>query len=161
MDDRTMDIYLIAGCSQPPKNLGPAAANAGPGLLSRLLARRPGFLGMELNQQEAADALAALRQNGARGMAVAAGYRTGGLKMEDALPIADAFLSEQKQRQYPDVPFEPTRFVREEALWWTFCRTSETLIERGVVPGALYAAIDKLGGHVWTEAEQAAFLAPD
>jgi hypothetical protein len=164
MDKQTMDIYLIAGCKQSPKVSGSATPLFGgasdPAMLSRLLAERPGFLGVNLNAHDAADALLRLKQSGARGMVVAAGYRTGGLRMEDALPIAEDYLAALVAQRYPAVPFEGIRFVREEALWWTFARSSEALIGQGYVPGALFAAIDKLDGHVWTEDEQAAFLAP-
>ncbi len=159
-----MDIYLIAGCKQSPKFSGNNPALFGgasdPALLSRLLAERPGFLGVNLTAHDAAAALLRLKESGARGMIVAADYRKGGLKMEDALPIAEDHLAAQVARHYPAVPFEGVRFVREEALWWTFSRPSEALIAQGYVPGALFAAIDKLDGHVWSEEEQAAFLAP-
>jgi hypothetical protein len=160
MSDRNMDIYLIAGCKQSPKGGALSSGASQSALLTRLFEERPGFLGMSLNAKDAAAALAQLKESGARGMVVAADYRHGGLKMEDALPLAEAHLARQITQHFPHVPFEAIRFVREEALWWTFCRPSEALIEQGYVPGALYAAIDKLDGHVWDDNEQAAFLSP-
>ena len=149
----------IAGCNRLSGGTATLIAND-PSLVGRLMASRPGFLGVDMSPAEAVTALRQLTDNGARGSIIAADYRRATLRMEDAFERADLELGERQRREYPDVPFEPTRFVREEALWWTFCRPSEALIALGYVPGALYAAVDKLDGHLWSEDEQASFLSP-
>lgn len=154
-----MDVYLIQGCTTRP-NLPRTCA--GPDRLSlpvRLMERRPGFLGLDLSLTQAEALLDACRAAGARGSVVAAQYRqTQVVSMEAAMDIADHELNRLQRLLATKAPFEPTRFVREEALWWVFCRPSEALIAAGYVPGALFVAVDKLDGHVWSEDSQAEFL---
>jgi hypothetical protein len=162
MNESTMDIYLIQGCQArpewPPFMTGHTGETALLSLRIRLAERRPGFLGLDLSMAEAQALLDACRQVGARGSVVAARYRAeAALRMEDAMDVADTEL-DRAQRHHPGVAFEPTRFVREEALWWVFCRPSQQLIDAGFVPGALYAAVDKQDGHLWSADDQAAFL---
>lgn len=156
-----MDLYLIEGCRRVPdlSRFAPQLGAAVIGLAARCAERRPGFLRLDLAPAEADALLAALRGEGARGSAVRSRYREGSaLPMEQAWEIADRALDMRVQRDAPAVRFDDTRFVREEALWWVFCRPSPQLIDQGVVPGALFAAVDKLDGHLWSDEAQSAFF---
>ncbi len=154
-----MDVYLIEGCRTQPSLPSTFAGLAELSLPVRLMERRPGFLGLDLPMAQARALLDTCRAAGARGSVVAARYRQAQVvSMESALDIADEELNRQQRLLATKLAFEPTRFVREEALWWVFCRPSEALIAAGHVPGALFVAVDKLDGHVWTEDSQAEFL---
>ena len=41
----------------------------------------------------------------------------------------------------------------ENNRFWTFVSGSDELFEQGIVPGAVYACVDKMDGHIWTEDE--------
>ncbi len=50
--------------------------------------------------------------------------------------------------------FGPVKFRRENERFWVFSAGSGQLFEEGYVPGAVYACIDKIDGHVWSLEEQ-------
>jgi hypothetical protein len=41
----------------------------------------------------------------------------------------------------------------ENERFWTFVCGSDQLFDEGYVPGAVYACVDKVDGHVWADAE--------
>lgn len=41
----------------------------------------------------------------------------------------------------------------ENDLFWTFLAGSAELMDEGIVPGAVYACVDKQTGRVWTKEE--------
>ncbi len=41
----------------------------------------------------------------------------------------------------------------EQSVCWTFGAVSEQLVKEGRIPGALYAGVDKLDGHIWKQTD--------
>ena len=53
--------------------------------------------------------------------------------------------------------FNAVKYRRDEGLYWVFSAASEQLIEEGYVPGAVFACVDKMDGHIWSEEEHARY----
>lgn len=155
------DIYLSAGCRSLP-DLGdllrrvPKLAEAA--LQEKLLARHPGFLELDVSEQDALALLERLRGSKARGQVVPAGYRTPSVSINDALPTAERFIAKLHETHFTSYTFEPVHFWREGPRWWIFLAGSEQLQREGVSPGAFFAYVDKLDGHVWQQPEIAHLL---
>lgn len=154
----TFDLYLVYGCGQPPDwdtlaQLYPPTATDG-ALRDRLCERKTGFVGLDLpDKQTAASMLRELRRYGANGRVVDAGYRSPRVSMEVARPIAEAAIQNHISTREPRVEYKPSTFVSENAQYWTFGAESPELVEKGMIPGAFFASVDKLDGHVWTSEE--------
>jgi hypothetical protein len=78
------------------------------------------------------------------------------LTVDDALPIAerhiaDVIANSKRLRRYE---FGPVLYSRDNDRVWTFAAGSRQLQEEGYVPGAVFASIDKVDGHVWSNKEQ-------
>jgi hypothetical protein len=72
-----------------------------------------------------------------------------------ALQIAERHIREQIQNS---VFFSRHRFGEvglqsENESFWTFVCGSDELFDKGYVPGAVYACVDKADGHLWSDEE--------
>ena len=75
------------------------------------------------------------------------------LTYTEALPIAERHIKAQiagsaflARHQFGTVGLQS-----ENERFWTFVCGSAQLFEQGIVPGAVYACVDKADGRVWSE----------
>lgn len=125
--------------------------------LNQTLAQKlvPGFMGLNLPVDLAAELLECLERSGGHGLVVPIGYRQPKVTMEMAYPIAHEEIAHRQELRFPNYKFEPTKFFREGVMWWEFGSGSEELTQKtGIIPGVIRAFVDKLDGHIWTSAEQ-------
>jgi hypothetical protein len=155
------DIYLANGCKSFPdlSDLVDSFPELGTFQFQRrLLSASPEFLGLNLTIDVARKLIRRFKYTEAkgRGMIIPAKYRnnTPSLTAEDAYPIANEALNKM-QAQYPDVIFGETVYdsFRDSLMYFTFISPSKKWFDEGLIPGALFANIDKLDGHVWTSEE--------
>lgn len=151
------DIYLSSGCSRlidVSHQAAEAPVLADSALHARILGQtKPGFLGLNLPANTAAELLEELLLAGGQGLVVPSAYRQPKVTLEMAYPIAKQAIA-QKQETHSNYKFEPVKFLREAAMWWEFAAISEELIQQSHIPGAIHVCVDKLDGHVWTPQEQ-------
>jgi hypothetical protein len=146
------DIHLSSACHTLP-DLSDLAGKY-PILMdaafqARLLERVPKFLGLDMPKEDAIALWKRLESTWGRGMFVLSAYRNPKVTVEEAFPIAERAIARLQAEHCPNVEFNPVRFLSEDAMWWVFKASSEELIEQGFIPGALFALVDKLDGHVW------------
>lgn len=123
-------------------------------LRARVRQWRPGgFLGLDIPEPEATELLDRLKRAEARGEVVPAAYREPVVTVEAARPIAERAIAEERQAHFPTYAFGPVEYARQGPRWWTFVSGSERLQQEGRIPGALFASVDKLDGHVWQPSE--------
>jgi hypothetical protein len=120
-------------------------------LLRRMQEHFPGFIGLDLPEDIAHNLLARLQADRARGMVVASAYREPIITREAAYLIAEQVIRQQHEQRYPHYTLSPIRYAESHAhaMWWTFTAPVDELVAQGMIPGALFASIDKLDGHVW------------
>lgn len=165
------DIYLGAGCRASPEisDLAeriPALADAN--VVARFQAvlrphprfpglnrseEPPGFLGLDLPQDLARALYQRLAAARARGEVLPSAYRQPRVSQEEARPIAEQAIQHLQAASFSGYAFEPVCFHQEAPRWWSFVAGSEQLQEEGYIPGALFACVDKLDGHVWEDDE--------
>ena len=153
------DVYHYCGCPVIPDSSDLSEAIppwADPQWCARLLTQEPGFLGLDLSHESARALLERLKHTDwiTVGMIVLARYHDeqSWISIQAAGSFPEKALAEGIRR-YPHVKFEPTQFRYAAVLWYTFLASSEELQRRGVVPGALFANVDKLDGHIWRDEE--------
>ena len=113
----------------------------------------PGFMGLSLSADLAAELLERIERAGGYGLVVPIGYRHPKITVEMAYPIAEReTVRRQAERNYKEV--EPTKFCRDGVMWWEFRAGVPELIEKGYIPGSIVVWVDKLDGHFWTAVEQ-------
>lgn len=155
------DIYLFYGCPELP-DLSDLASNfpelTDVAVRDRMTKRSPGFLGLDLPADVAATVLQRVQTTQARGLVVSAEYRQPKISIEIALPIAERAISQLRAKHAPGIAFSPVQYTRKHAMWWTFSAASDELIEQGYIPGALFASVDKLDGHIWQPEEMEQFF---
>lgn len=118
----------------------------------------PGFMGLSLPADLAAELLERIEKAGGYGLVVPIDYHHPKITVEMAYPIAERETARrQALRDYKEV--EPTKFCREGVMWWEFRAGVPELIEKGIIPGSVIVLVDKLDSHVWTGAEQAHLFA--
>jgi hypothetical protein len=124
--------------------------------LTQTLAQKlvPGFMGLNLPADLAAELLELIEIAGGHGLVVPTGYRQPKITVEMAYPIAQQEIARIQALHLPNYELEPTKFFREDVMWWDFRARCPELIEKGHIPGSVIARVDKLDGHIWTEAEQ-------
>ena len=83
------------------------------------------------------------------GYLMLAAYHEPLVSREQAQPIAIAYLHELIDREFSSLHFSDVRFAGEDAMWWTFVVGCEEW--KDLIPGALFAPVDKLDGHIWTD----------
>jgi hypothetical protein len=78
------------------------------------------------------------------------------LTVKDAYAVAERAILEiiRNAEELQGYDFGPVKFRRENDRFWVFSAASEQLIEEGYVPGAVYACVDKVDGHIWSIEEQ-------
>ena len=148
------DVYLLSSCSQPidtanlPREIKP---------LLNLTDKnsQPGFLGLDLSANLAAELLERLNLAGGNGFVILSAYREPKVTIEMAYPLAENAIIQKQKNHFPNFEFESVKFFSEGAMWWEFGADSEEMIEQGHIPGGIRLRIDKLDGHVWTLEEEA------
>lgn len=150
------DVYLTSGCRKIPdlSDLGQKY----PILLETdfqayLLERSPKFLGLDMLEEDAVVLWRRLECAQGRGLYLPSSYRTPRISREEAFQIAERWIVQRQAERWPNIAFDPLQFCSEDAMWWTFCSGSEAWRQQGLLPGALYALIDKLDGHLWQAQE--------
>jgi hypothetical protein len=146
------DIFVNQGCTSPPDlhDLREVlTADATSGLSKKALLRHPGFLGIDATLEVAHVILGHIESAGGRGLIVPSRYRQPTITVSEAFPIAQHAVLEKISSLYPNVGFGPVKFLRIEAMFFVFGASSEELAERDIVPGAVFASVDKVDGHVW------------
>jgi hypothetical protein len=151
------DLYLYQGCTAPPDvndlvDQIPAAQD--PGLYAKLQEWRPGgFLGLDLPEDVAHAFLLRLKRAGARGHMALSAYRDPKISVDAARSIAEQVIAQLQQAHFPSYTFDEVKYGGEGPWWWIFGAASEQLQAEGRIPGALFAYVDKLDGHVWHSEE--------
>ena len=148
------DLYLNAGSRALPElndliQVAPALADSG--LQKRMLQRSPGshFLGLDLSIDVATTLMKRLKSHKASGYIVPSAYRHPKITVEQALSIATPVISELYTKYISDHTLGPVHFVQDEPICWTFGAVSEEWVKEDRIPGALFASVDKLDGHIW------------
>jgi|GEM_PF-2489922 hypothetical protein len=116
----------------------------------------PGFLGLNISEALAKTLLARLRETGADGEVIAAAYHEPLISVDEAAVFAERYIERRRQERFPAYDFEPARHWRQgdRPRWWGFFAPSPKLQDEGHIPGAIFASVDKLDGHIWTYEEQ-------
>jgi hypothetical protein len=160
MEKNTLyDLYLSEGCDTLP-DLSHLAQQV-PAItysvfqewIVKDLVDGLGFLHLDLTKAVAKDLLSCLQAAGASGAVVKATYRQPKLTFAEAYLIADCALEELQAKYFPDHTFKPVTYYGERHETWTFVSASQQLIAQGYIPGALFADVDKIDGHVWQQEE--------
>lgn len=78
------------------------------------------------------------------------------MTIKDAQLIAERAIAEiiKTAVELQGYEFGAVSLRRENDRYWIFAAGSRQLIEEGYVPGAVFACIDKIDGHVWSTEEQ-------
>jgi len=117
-----------------------------------------GPLGLSLPRQEAIELFRLLvpcTYSAQGGYLMLAAYHKPLVSREQAQPIAIAYLHELIDREFSSLHFSDVQFAREDAMWWTFVVGCEEW--KDLIPGALFASVDKLDGHIWTDDKMLAY----
>lgn len=151
------DVYLWDKASSLP-NLADLTLNISEQVVieekcRRVLDEHPGFLGLDLSFEHAADLLKCIESQGAHGRVAASKYRHPEITLETAYSIAAKTIQQRQKKKYPGVDFESIQLSREEVMWWEFFAASEKWLEDGHTPGGLIVCVDKVDGHVWRHGE--------
>ena len=77
------------------------------------------------------------------------------LNYEEALQLADLYIKERilASEFLSRYEFGELGLRSENERFWTFVRGSDQLFDEGYVPGAVYACVDKVDGHIWSDDE--------
>jgi hypothetical protein len=148
------DIYLTMGCRALPtvSDLIDAAPSiSDPLVQQKMLQRspRPGFLGLDLPRDLAATLMQRLTSQRAVGYPVPSAYRQPQITQEQALPIATRAIEHRHMTHIPEHTLGPVLLREEKPVCWTFSAASQEWTKAGRIPGALFANVDKLDGHLW------------
>jgi len=148
------DIILLASCRTFPEihDLLPDIPILGdPEFLESVTDRSlpMGILELALPEALAISLLERFKAAGAEGYRFPAAYNTPRIPCEQAREIAIPAIEKLHQERYPTHTLRPLFSFGEGVLCWTFGAASEQLQEEGIIPGVLFAYIDKLDGHVW------------
>jgi len=157
------DIYLAYGCKALPRSID--LVNISPSLAmnefrEKLLSDSPEFLGVNLSLSSAKTLLGLLKSKEfkARGVIIPAKYRDNrpNIDLETAFQIADKYLEQVQLTEYPDLHFGKTTYTRghDSFMYFTFGAVAHEWTEAGLHPDGIFASIDKLDGHVWSDEER-------
>ena len=77
------------------------------------------------------------------------------LTYAEAIQIAERHIEKQIKSSsfFSRYKFGEVGLQSENEYFWTFVCGSEELFDEGYVPGAVYACVDKMHGHIWTDEE--------
>jgi hypothetical protein len=114
----------------------------------------PGFLGLRVMRDVAAEQLEQLVLAGGYGYVVPVAYHQPKVTAQMAMPIAREAIAQKQKKYFPSYSFKPVQFWREGAMWWEFGTASEELGKSRHIPGCVSVRVDKLDGHLWTAQEQ-------
>ena len=150
------DIYLtMGGRALPPmSDLIDVAPSLSASLFQQKMLQRsprPGFLGLDLPYNLAVTLMQRLITQKAVGYPVPAAYRQPQITKEQALPIAVKAIEHSHSTRIPNHTLGPVLLREEKPVCWTFSAASQEWIDAGRIPGALFASVDKLDGHLWQE----------
>ncbi len=142
------DIHLDMGCASTPEieRLLPAIpALANPTVQARIMQRLPApdFLGLDLSENEAIDLLKVLIAAGAAGVRLSSAYRQPRITREQATAIAEEAIATEKKTLESDRIFAPLRLLSVREVCWSFEAFSKQ--------GSLFAYVDKVDGHLWSQ----------
>jgi len=112
-----------------------------------------GFLQVSLTEPVARALLQRLRSGGAVGFIIKDGYRQPKVSLANAYRLADQELTRRQEQKFPGYTFKPVAFHQERPQTWRFVCACPPLIEEGYIPGALFADVDKIDGHIWQQEE--------
>jgi len=156
------DIYIRTGCRTLPdlKDL----ENDYPELTkqefhSLLLSETPGFLELNLPLDIAKKITWRLKYTEARALCqiIPTRYRDNEPKytIETARPIAEKALEKIKVKEYPELHFGPITYTPGHSgiMYVTFVSGAKEWQDEGLIPGAIFASVDLLDGHLWTDEE--------
>jgi len=153
------DVYLLIGCATRPDLGALIAANP---LLARpftdpttqaTLTQRdaaPGFLGVDVSQQQATALLTELQRLGAQGSILPSLYRQPRISAQEAAVRAQPTLVQQEAHYFPSYQFGPVRVWQDDARWWVVGAVAQKLVDEGHIPGGVVVYVDKLDGRVLT-----------
>ena len=82
------------------------------------------------------------------------------LTLAQGQKIAEYYIAEKiRQSEFLSrYEFSPLLGMQSEnARFWTFMKGSAELVDEGIIPGAVYACVDKHTGRVWTMGEVEAY----
>jgi hypothetical protein len=156
------DIYIAKGCRVLPEmsDLFDAHPELAEQKLHRLiLSESPGFLGLNLPLDIARKLTQRLKYSETRALCpiIPARYRDNEPKftIETARPIAEKTLEEIKVSKYPELHFGPTRYTPGHSgiMYITFASGVREWQDEGLIPGAIFASVDTLDRHIWTDEE--------
>lgn len=124
---------------------------ADPAFQSRLLDRScgPEVLGLELSEDLAEHLLESFKAAGSEGYCFPAIYHHPRITREQATTIATQVIEKKRLEYDPTDTLGPLFLFNNGPFCWTIGATSEQLTNKGLIPGALLAWIDKLDGHIW------------
>jgi hypothetical protein len=105
-------------------------------------------------EMELADAVAYIRSVHRSALRpVPARYRTPRVGLDEAAAVAEDYLSARGSERYPSLTFDPPVYRYQNAMCFTFFAFCPDWVAEGRVPGALTCSVDKVDGHIWTDAE--------
>jgi hypothetical protein len=145
------DIYLRQGCKLLPKGINISDE----GLKKKLLMDQPGFLGLNIPLAEAKLLSLTLKA----GQVIPVRYRDNSvtIDVETAFSIAEKFLlKERKSEKYAGLHFTEIKNISpmSSIMYYTFANGVQEWLDAGLHPGARFASVDKLDGHLWTDEEK-------
>jgi hypothetical protein len=148
------DICLNATFDRPPEVsdlIQEVPFLADPTFQSRLLDRScgPGVLGLELSQDLAEHLLERFKAAGSEGYCFPTTYHRPRITSGQAATIAAQAIEKKRLEYDPTDTLGPLFLFSDGPFCWTFGATSEQLSNKGLIPGALFAWVDKLDGHLW------------
>jgi hypothetical protein len=75
--------------------------------------------------------------------------------IETAYPIAEKALRELQTTKYPEIHFYPIIYTPGHSgiMYITFASGGKEWQDEGLIPGAIFASVDRLDGHLWTDEE--------
>jgi hypothetical protein len=150
------DIYLVRSAAKfpAPEDLASIASGLQEPALQQLMTQgNMNLLKVALPRDKALELLDRLEREGAWGSLISSAYRHPRLTREQASPLAERAIIARQAAQRPGDTLGPVRFVSEEPCCWTFGASSAQLISEDLIPGMVFASIDKLDGHVWAQEE--------
>ena len=107
------------------------------------LERRKILAGVDL--QEAQDVIRIVTANHGNAYLIPVAYRESSVTMEEAKKIA---LKEYENLKVKFPLLDPLQEGYDDYLWWSFKAEDPDAIDRGIIPGVITIAVDKLSGEV-------------
>lgn len=136
------DIFVVTACGHLPALPARADDHTAESCM------QGGLMQIGLPLREIRSCLKAVREAGGNGLIVPARYRNPHLRRDEARALALAWLEEIRKGTADE--FGELSEGRDEFLWWVFSADNLRAQAVGLIPGAVFIAIDKLDGHVRT-----------